>query len=63
MAPSPKAISFHDSLAPLWEKGYESDTFSVRTRVLSSLIPKREHGAALAGLWLWYRDPVSLARS
>jgi ubiquinone/menaquinone biosynthesis C-methylase UbiE len=44
MAPSPNAISFHDSLAPVWEKGYDSDTFSVRVRVLSSLIPKGSMG-------------------
>ena len=39
MPPSPNAISFHDSLAPVWEKGYDSDTFSIRLRVLSSLLP------------------------
>jgi ubiquinone/menaquinone biosynthesis C-methylase UbiE len=48
MAPSPNAISFHDSLAPVWEQGYDSDTFSVRVRVLSSLIPK----ASLRQHWL-----------
>ena len=41
VAPAPDAISFHDSLAPIWEKGYDSDTFSIRLHVLSSLIPKR----------------------
>jgi ubiquinone/menaquinone biosynthesis C-methylase UbiE len=34
------AVSFHDSLAKTWEAGYDQDTFSMRVRVLSSLLPR-----------------------
>jgi ubiquinone/menaquinone biosynthesis C-methylase UbiE len=33
------AVSYHDSIASTWDAGYEGDTFSIRLRVLSSLIP------------------------
>jgi ubiquinone/menaquinone biosynthesis C-methylase UbiE len=39
MARSSNAISFHDSLAPTWERGYDSDAFSIRLRVVASLLP------------------------
>jgi 2-polyprenyl-6-hydroxyphenyl methylase/3-demethylubiquinone-9 3-methyltransferase len=34
------AVSFHDSLAQTWEKGYRKEAFSARLRVLSSLLPQ-----------------------
>jgi len=37
-------VSFHDSLAQTWEAGYEGDTFSIRLRVLSSLLAKGNPG-------------------
>lgn len=34
------AITFHDSIANSWEAGYQESTFSVRLKVLSSLIER-----------------------
>jgi 2-polyprenyl-6-hydroxyphenyl methylase/3-demethylubiquinone-9 3-methyltransferase len=38
------AVSFHDDIAHKWESGYRTDTFSVRLRVLSALVPSAQTG-------------------
>jgi 2-polyprenyl-3-methyl-5-hydroxy-6-metoxy-1,4-benzoquinol methylase len=40
----PDVVSFHDSLAQTWEKGYETEAFAERLHVLSSLLPERHPG-------------------
>jgi len=35
------AVSFHDSLAQTWEKGYKKQAFAERLHVISSLLPER----------------------
>lgn len=38
------AVSFHDSLAPRWEGGYQKEAFLERLQVVSSLLPEGRPG-------------------
>ena len=44
MATARDAVSYHDSIAPMWNAGYEGDTYAIRMRILASLIPSGTSG-------------------